>query len=200
MTGGLAALVAVAGRPGVFTGVFTGGEVPSGLTFVALGLPRAVDAIDDDVADAGGDVGGVGVSFVGSGATATIGDAGVTEIMDSMVFSASGDRSGTPTDGFRTGTGEGVCAAGGEVGFVGGGGSLESASAPDVFCGGHSRRSFASSFAASAVVCPATLVRGSWKPGGRGVPGPMELRFPCCSKRPIKLATLWRGRSSGRGL
>lgn len=58
--------------------------------------------------------------------------------------------------------------------------------------GGHSRFSFTSSFAESPVVCDMTL----------------ELRDPVpdvdgrlvCSKRPMRLATLWRGRSSGSGL
>jgi hypothetical protein len=61
--------------------------------------------------------------------------------------------------------------------------------------GGHSRFSFTSSFVESPVVCEITLeLRGA---GG----GPEEeTRLLWFSNRPIRLATLARGRSSGRGL
>jgi len=69
-----------------------------------------------------------------------------------------------------------------------------SADATDL--GGHSRLSLSSSFTASAVCCDKPLeVRGIR--GGEDVEG---LDLFCCSKRPIRLATLARGRSSGRGL
>jgi len=67
-----------------------------------------------------------------------------------------------------------------------------------VFRGGHSRFSFSSAFAESPVVWLVTLT-ARWKLG-MGVPGPMELRFVCCSKRPMRFATLCRGLSSGKGL
>jgi hypothetical protein len=56
--------------------------------------------------------------------------------------------------------------------------------------GGHSRFSFTSSLAESPVMLEATLL----------LRGEMDWRFFCCSKRPMRLATLWRGRSSGNGL
>lgn len=61
--------------------------------------------------------------------------------------------------------------------------------------GGHSRFSFTSSFEESPVVCEVTLeLRGT----GRG---PEEMtRLVWFSNRPIRLATLARGRSSGRGM
>jgi len=61
--------------------------------------------------------------------------------------------------------------------------------------GGHSLFSFTSSFAASPAICDETLeLRGTTGRAGEAC------RFPCCSKRPMSLATLWRGFSSGRGL
>ena len=62
--------------------------------------------------------------------------------------------------------------------------------------GGHSRFSFCSIFSASpdALFCDVTLeVRG-------GTFGTIDWRFVCCSNRPMRLATLCLGRSSGNGL
>ena len=62
--------------------------------------------------------------------------------------------------------------------------------------GGHSRFSFCSIFSASpdALFCDVTLeVRG-------GLLGTIDWRLVCCSKRPIRFATLCLGRSSGNGL
>ena len=62
--------------------------------------------------------------------------------------------------------------------------------------GGHSRFSLCSIFSASpdALFCDVTLdVRG-------GTFGVIDWRFVCCSKRPMRLATLCLGRSSGNGL
>lgn len=61
--------------------------------------------------------------------------------------------------------------------------------------GGHSLFSLTSSFAASPAICDETLeLRRTTGTAGEAC------RFPCCSKRPMRLATLWRGLSSGRGL
>lgn len=61
--------------------------------------------------------------------------------------------------------------------------------------GGHSLLSLASSLAESPVMWDVTLVlRGS----AGGTIEDADWRF--CSKRPMRLATLWRGRSSGSGL
>ena len=61
--------------------------------------------------------------------------------------------------------------------------------------GGHSLFSFTSSFAESPVIWLIILE------GRLFVPVPaFDARFDCCSKRPMRLATLWRGRSSGKGL
>jgi hypothetical protein len=59
--------------------------------------------------------------------------------------------------------------------------------------GGHSLFSLTSSFAASPAICDKTLE----VPGTTGGAGE-ACRFPCCSKRPMRLATLWRGLSSGK--
>lgn len=59
--------------------------------------------------------------------------------------------------------------------------------------GGHSRRSFASIFAASFVVLDAELRL-------RPFPGGVTGWRLTCSNRPMRFATLARGRSSGRGL
>jgi hypothetical protein len=59
--------------------------------------------------------------------------------------------------------------------------------------GGHSRFSLTSSVAESSVACEATLEL-------RGEAPTDDWRLFCCSKRPIRLATLWRGRSSGSGM
>jgi hypothetical protein len=70
---------------------------------------------------------------------------------------------------------------------------LSSVDAMDL--GGQSLFSLASSFAGSPAIWDETLeLRGT-----TGVAGE-ACRFPCCSKRPMRLATLWRGLSSGRGL
>lgn len=71
-----------------------------------------------------------------------------------------------------------------EDGTIGGGLSFEAG------FGGHSRFSLTSSLAESPVILEATLV----------LRGEMDWRFFCCSNRPMRLATLWRGRSSGSGL
>ncbi len=52
--------------------------------------------------------------------------------------------------------------------------------------GGHSRFSFSSSFAESPVCCDATLDARGWF-AAAAAPG---LRLCCCSKRPMRLATL----------
>ena len=63
--------------------------------------------------------------------------------------------------------------------------------------GGHSRFSF-TSFVESPLVCEITLELREALGAGRG---PEELtRLVWFSNRPIRLATLARGRSSGRGL
>jgi hypothetical protein len=63
--------------------------------------------------------------------------------------------------------------------------------------GGHSLFSLTSSLAESPVICDVTLVlRGM----NNGVLEDGGLLFFCCSKRPMRLATLARGRSSGSGL
>ncbi len=63
--------------------------------------------------------------------------------------------------------------------------------------GGHSRFSLSlgSSFAESPVFCALTIE-------GRGAPlvPTIDCRFVCCSNRPMRFATLARGRSSGSGL
>lgn len=64
--------------------------------------------------------------------------------------------------------------------------------------GGHSRFSFTSSFVESPVVCEITLELREAPGAGRG---PEETTLLVWfSNRPIRLATLARGRSSGRGL
>ena len=66
---------------------------------------------------------------------------------------------------------------------------------PFVLTGGHSRAMRCSSFTASLVLFEVTLVA---RDGG---PDDDEgWRFCCCSKRPMRFATDWRGRSSGSGL
>lgn len=59
--------------------------------------------------------------------------------------------------------------------------------------GGHSRFSFTSSRGPS----PARCDTGVPVRGGMDV---KDCRFVCCSNRPMRFATLWRGLSSGRGL
>lgn len=60
--------------------------------------------------------------------------------------------------------------------------------------GGHSRFSLSSSLAESPVIWETTLeLLGEDVPVG-------GWRLDCVSNRPIRFATLWRGRSSGRGL
>lgn len=77
------------------------------------------------------------------------------------------------------------------VGAIG----LISTDADGTGLGGHSLFSLTSSFAASPAICDETLeLRGTTGAAGEAC------RFPCCSKRPMRLATLWRGLSSGRGL
>lgn len=64
--------------------------------------------------------------------------------------------------------------------------------------GGHSRFSFTSSFVESPVVCEITLELREAPGAGRG---PEETTLLVWfSNRPIRLATLARGRSSGRGI
>ena len=65
---------------------------------------------------------------------------------------------------------------------------------PFVLTGGHSRAMRCSSFAASLVLFDVALVA---RDGG---PDDVGWRFCCCSKRPMRFATDWRGRSSGSGL
>lgn len=67
-----------------------------------------------------------------------------------------------------------------------GGGDLCLASSPALGIlgfGGHSRRSFNSSLAESPVCCDATL-------DVRGAVGVRDWRLVCCSKRPMRFATL----------
>jgi hypothetical protein len=65
--------------------------------------------------------------------------------------------------------------------------------------GGHSLFCKISSLAESPVVWDATLVLRGKLGGNRGGTIPdIDWRF--CSKRPMRFATLWRGRSSGSGL
>lgn len=77
---------------------------------------------------------------------------------------------------------------------------LEDVPIEDVLTGGHSRAVFISSFEESPVLCEATLEeRGKPMDELDGEPA-MDVRFVCCSNRPMRFATDARGRSSGRGL
>jgi len=178
-------------RAGVLDGVFV--EVASDFGFAGAGFTRAV-AVDDEGEIAGGEIGGTG-SALGSGALATIGDR--TSGRGSLVGSCAG------VSDVRAGAGV-LCVA-----FLTGVTTLlvDSLALEEIvgldgvsvaFRGGHSRFSFSSAFAESPVDWLFTL-GARWKLG-MGVPGPMEVRFVCCSKRPMRFATLCRGRSSGNGL
>ena len=74
-----------------------------------------------------------------------------------------------------------------------GAGGFAGAPSDDVLTGGHSRDARDSSLTESPVKREGMLV-------GRGEPFAVDVRFVCCSNRPMRLATDWRGRSSGSGL
>ena len=149
-------------------------------------------------------------------ATAFFGDGGVGEATLSDVtgeteafsegFSAGGAGSGGGATGVSgaTATVAGFGSSSGSGAGAGGSGDLIKPSSFDsnalatigaLGFGGHSRRSFSSSFAASPVCWDATL---------DDLGGAADAAFCCflfcCSNRPMRLATLWRGRSSGSGL
>lgn len=122
--------------------------------------------------------------------------------LDGGDFAGSGDAGvgvvGASTDGGGSGMGSGLRS--GDLDMPGEG-ELESVGATGLISadatglGGHSRFSLISSFAASPAICDETLeLRGTTGRTGKAC------RFPCCSKRPMRLATLWRGLSSGRVL
>jgi hypothetical protein len=151
--------------------------IVAGASTLACRTAAGFVEVDDDAVDAGAQTGAGSASGRASG----IADDGSSS---SCVASALGDASGVGNDGLG---GVSSCAdASGVVALVCGSGSC-------LGCGGHSRLSFASIFAASPDGFDSALdVR-------EGVPC-RECRFVCCSNRPMRFATLWRGRSSGSGL
>jgi len=81
--------------------------------------------------------------------------------------------------------------------IIGGFSVLVVSASLDMGLGGHSLFSLTSSLAESPVRCDETLtLRGIMI----GDVDEVEERLVCCSKRPMRFATLAWGRSSGRGL
>ena len=148
-----------------------------------------------------------GTAFFGDGGVGetTLSDVtGETEVCSGAFSAAGGAGAGSGAAAGISGAGFGSGSGSGSDAGAGGSGDLIKLSSFDSNAlatigargfGGHSRRSLSSSFAASPVCCDATLDE-------RG--GTADAAFCCflfcCSNRPMRLATLWRGRSSGSGL
>lgn len=148
----------------------------------------------------------------GGGLTAPVLDCRFATGLGTGIATSGGERAGSA--GAGTGAGAGVGSeAGSGTGTVSVGGDLATPPSENLASwsamlglanavddglgrGGHSRFSFCSIFSASpdALFCDVTLdVRG-------GTFGVIDWRFVCCSNRPMRLATLCLGRSSGNGL
>lgn len=174
---------------GGLLGVVRTGDFCGVLVVVAGRVVGALIGVD--VVDAGFRVGGVFVvvgleGFASSTGSAAGGDCGAGA-------SIAGSGSGKATVSRIGGDVGSDDAAGSDMADAAGETSGLSPAATDF--GGHSLRSLTSSLAESPVMWDVTLVlRGNTG----GTIEDVDCRF--CSKRPMRFATLWRGRSSGSGL
>lgn len=181
------------GRRGCAVGGLLGVERTGdlcGVLAVVDGLVAGV-LIGVDVVDVGFRVGGVFVvvgldGFTSSAGSAAGGDCGVG---GSIASSGSGKAAASLIGGEV-----GSDAAGSDM-ADGAGDTTSGLSPVATDFGGHSLLSLSSSLAESPVIWDVMLVlRGNTG----GTIEPDDWRF--CSKRPMRFATLWRGRSSGSGL
>lgn len=142
----------------------------------------AAGALDGDL----NDVGPVEVGFfVGAGFTSS------TDGLEEAGSSTGSDFGGSARVLGSVG-GEAGCEGGGVGRIQDGAGDWDSVTAG---FGGHSRFSFASSLTESPVIFEITLVLRE-----RDIDCRLVSILVCCSKRPMRFATLCRGRSSGNGL
>ena len=157
-------------------------EGVAGVRVVGLALAGGMRSVEDGV-----DVTSAAGVSVTDGATSCGSDGGSAETISATLATGSG------------GIGSGVGVSVGGMGLISSTALFRSGTSSEALdLGGHSLFSLISSFAESPVLWLATLaVRVS---SGEDVEPESDERFVCCSNRPMRLATLWRGRSSGRGL
>ena len=158
----------------------------AGTGLAALGCGgTSAGAASADATSGGGDTAfGAETSVVSAVASSMTGGA-----LCRSAGSSFGDASGVGRAGL---TGMTPCAGASDEGVAAKGVSF-SFSFSTFVRGGHSRFSFASSLCPSPVSCDT----------GVPVRGGIEVRdclLVCCSNRPMRFATLWRGLSSGKGL
>lgn len=151
--------------------------------FFTVGALLSLGAAGGRVIATSGTVAGSVSSISSDTAAASGGSAGSPTALDSgsnSVFWGSANSAGGD-DIIDTGFTSGLCILG----------SPRKLDSGLFACGGHSRRCAASIFVASPVLFDTALrLRG----------GVVGWRLTCCSNRPMRFATLARGRSSGNGL